>query len=524
MSLQDVANTTISPVKNTAVLCFEDGKTQDIVTVVLEWHKRYSKEVCRFAPHLQGNNIYETCRNIWFFLKGNIRYKKDPDGMQWIKSPARVWADKSCDCKSYAVFIASVLTCLKIPCNFRFVSFEKGDPKPTHVYIVVPYNGKEIIIDDVMPSFNEEAPYTYKTDYMTQIIGMNGIPGTRRNNIRRKARVSGFGGTLGLNDNNISGGLSTALNAGARQKVLNDALPDLVMLALYMYIPAGPDGAGGYREVHDIFASDKNYLQLCPAGVAKKRELAFASFWNFGDWAGIKVEVELFPKIKTLIAAKLGMDPMQWWIKKFNDAGIYGTPTSVPVAPKTGSLVNTLSAAVPYLSFVTSALSVVGKLFGGSDIQWKYGPPEQWAPAASDWNSFKFNPLIAVDVAYSAPGTTTPTTTSKPVLQTGIPVLDTAINTPIFNAPVTPQLTFLHFGGADWNDSRISVYKNAAGALVNVNNVPVDESGNVLQPGAAIIPAGNAGNPQTSSMNIGLTVALAAGVVAALMFGKKKSS
>src|SRR6266498_2362858 len=59
------------------------------------------------ARRLKGNSVYETCSNIWHFVDGHINYKKDQEGYEQIRSPARSWHDRKegVDCDCYTVFI-----------------------------------------------------------------------------------------------------------------------------------------------------------------------------------------------------------------------------------------------------------------------------------------------------------------------------------------------------------------------------------------------------------------------------------
>jgi hypothetical protein len=118
---------------------------------------------------------------VWAAVKDNINYKIDPPGVQWIRTPARLWADKEGDCKSFSVFIGSCLHQLGIPFTFRFVSFDDTNATPTHVYVVVPVKGgKEIYLDAVLPQFNVQKPFTYKQDFKmpTAIARLSGVSAT----------------------------------------------------------------------------------------------------------------------------------------------------------------------------------------------------------------------------------------------------------------------------------------------------------------------------------------------------------
>lgn len=150
-----------------------DGKTQDIVSAILEADRLNEKQTRDLAPELRGANDMETLRNVWFFVRSNIKYIKDKPGHERIKLPAKTWADRTGDCKSMSVFIAGLLKNLKIRCKYRFTAYTSGPV--THVYVVAMLGRQEIILDAVYPRFNEEEPYHHKKDHMTKISMVHGI-------------------------------------------------------------------------------------------------------------------------------------------------------------------------------------------------------------------------------------------------------------------------------------------------------------------------------------------------------------
>lgn len=241
MTLSNIADASIAPALHTSSLKVVEGTTGDIMRVVLDCYKTKNNQVKNFAPHLKGSTVRQTCHNIWDFVKENIRYKVDPEGQQWIKEPARVWVDKVCDCKSYSVFIASCLRHLGINGMFRFVSFDANNSTPTHVYIVVPNAGKEIVIDCVLKKFNQEEPYQYKHDYcMTRISQLAGVP-VKKAVVKKKAYATIA--TIGCGcDNNRVGVVPLALAATAKASLVKEG------------IQAGTDAAKGL--IQSVFSAN----------------------------------------------------------------------------------------------------------------------------------------------------------------------------------------------------------------------------------------------------------------------------
>jgi hypothetical protein len=132
----------------------------------------------QLAQQLQGNTLDETCRNIWEFVYQHIAYKKDDEGKEQIRSPARAWQDRASgvDCDCYTTFISSILTNLKIPHNYRITKYWK--PHFQHIYPIVPTNnGNYITIDCVVEKYNYEEPFSEKKDTKMDLQYLNGLDG-----------------------------------------------------------------------------------------------------------------------------------------------------------------------------------------------------------------------------------------------------------------------------------------------------------------------------------------------------------
>jgi hypothetical protein len=133
----------------------------------------------KLAPLLKGSNVHETCNNIWDFVYTHIAYKKDEDGKEQIRSPARGWHDRfhGIDCDCYTVFISSILSNLKIKHKLRITKYSQDHFQ--HIYPIVPTTGGNYItVDCVVDRFNYEEPYTEKQDTTMELEYLNGIPST----------------------------------------------------------------------------------------------------------------------------------------------------------------------------------------------------------------------------------------------------------------------------------------------------------------------------------------------------------
>ena len=146
---------------DTKTLRYKDGKTKDIQKVVLSVNAEpIRRDTEGFSKQYKADK--EGLRELWRFVKSNIRYKEDPDGYQFIKTPARLWRDGEGDCKSFTLFIVSVLQNLKIPYTIRFARYQSGPV--THVYPIAHLPKQDVILDAVWQSFDREKQYYGKPE------------------------------------------------------------------------------------------------------------------------------------------------------------------------------------------------------------------------------------------------------------------------------------------------------------------------------------------------------------------------
>lgn len=179
MTLENLISAHILPANSNHELIHPDQSTDDIIQLILKADAipQVQKDTEPFAPLLADNSLRDTCHNIYTALRAHVRFVEDPAGDQFLKSPAQVWKDKKCDCKSFSLFIGSCLKNIGITYMYRFVSENKNE-NIHHVYIVVPDGNREIIIDCTLTSFNRELPYAYKKDFLISNGAINAMSGT----------------------------------------------------------------------------------------------------------------------------------------------------------------------------------------------------------------------------------------------------------------------------------------------------------------------------------------------------------
>jgi hypothetical protein len=173
----------LKPFLNEQNLFVENQNVNDIITGILNTHKKYTKEYDKIYPYFIGSDLYETSRNIFNFLKSNVPYEIESNDFQYLKSPASIVSTPS-DCKSYGLFACGVADAIRrntgedIEVTYRFASYDPFDKVPQHVFCVLKQDGEEFWIDPVLNRFDErKQPYFYKDKNINKmaLVGLSGV-------------------------------------------------------------------------------------------------------------------------------------------------------------------------------------------------------------------------------------------------------------------------------------------------------------------------------------------------------------
>lgn len=162
-------------VKGKNVLKLEDAELKDTIDLMQKVISDTRVDTAELAHLLKAQTLKQTCRNIWDFSFNHLQYQKDKKGTEQVRRPARSWRDRvsGVDCDCMTVFIASLLVNLGIDYTIRLTRMESNSFE--HVYPVVKYNDKTIILDVVVHKFNREAPYKEKKDIDMKLEYLNGV-------------------------------------------------------------------------------------------------------------------------------------------------------------------------------------------------------------------------------------------------------------------------------------------------------------------------------------------------------------
>lgn len=146
----------------------------DIITALESSFPAAVQQTKTFAKNFLAGTDQETANKVWTFLKSNINYRRDSEGRQQVRLPARLIADGFGDCKSYSLLAASVLANLGFKVGFRYTSYGNSST-PTHVYCIARKGGRSYIIDGVWEYFNTEKKYSFKKDNWMQVETLSGF-------------------------------------------------------------------------------------------------------------------------------------------------------------------------------------------------------------------------------------------------------------------------------------------------------------------------------------------------------------
>jgi hypothetical protein len=170
---------------------------RDTVRFIPKVVERTRWQTKALAGELKGDSLRDTCRNIWNFCYRHIRYQKDEEGLEQIRSPARSWHDRKrgIDCDCFTTLISTILTNLKIPHRLRITKYKQDHFQ--HIYPVVPTEGGDYItIDCVVDKFDYEEPFSEKKDTNMDLQYLDGLgseEGTLDQNLGSDLEMEGLG-------------------------------------------------------------------------------------------------------------------------------------------------------------------------------------------------------------------------------------------------------------------------------------------------------------------------------------------
>ncbi|NVO11714.1 MAG: hypothetical protein HXX16_17265 [Bacteroidales bacterium] len=160
MGLEGIAGK-IAKFRHQVSLIKKDYKTSDIINQIMRDDLIAWKDTVEFSRDIRYSSLEDLGKQLFDFLMQEITYLEDKTGSQIVRRPAYLWSSKTGDCKSYSLFVTSVLKNLGINYQYAFASYS-DEPIARHVYPIINHNGKTVIVDAVYKIFNKEKPYKHK--------------------------------------------------------------------------------------------------------------------------------------------------------------------------------------------------------------------------------------------------------------------------------------------------------------------------------------------------------------------------
>ena len=199
MDVLTLAKRTI-PDTHTRVIYRGEGMTDDIFARIradIPEAISQTKVFSRCLYDACGRDAEILLRELYSFLVDNVRLCIDPIGVQYVKKPAALVhdSDRRADCKSYSIFIASVLANLNVPFRFKFCSWKPYDKNVRHVFIeAFPDDGvRRRVLDVNLKRYNTEKLPNYNNRYidMTQIYSVGALEEGVAKRIKRDSLLDG---------------------------------------------------------------------------------------------------------------------------------------------------------------------------------------------------------------------------------------------------------------------------------------------------------------------------------------------
>jgi hypothetical protein len=371
-------------------LIHRNGNTSDIIRAISMADKLNAPYVADFAASIAGPTLEDTCYNLWRWIKDNIPYNEDPQGLQMVQSPGELYKNRTKesggtgaggDCKSYSNFISGCLKNLGVDHFYRFIAEYAGDDFH-HVYICVPTGDGDYIVIDPTPAKQDDGTWRhpdFNEEYKFEEVKDVWAKGIAR---KSKPAVSGIGAKLGENKGVIVGpqnqmGYWTALvedykNNFAKHK--EDVKQSCIRGVIYHWCGAGADTERPYHDTcphpvkRTLFVEnfEKNYDSFLHSAAA----MAY-HFWDAAKYGPLPAELqtkkefgkEIYDSLRKLglregdllMMCDIGIymlygAPLDYMYYRAKCLQLYGQPWEpVPGIPyfnvKTGALVNTGTTA-----------------------------------------------------------------------------------------------------------------------------------------------------------------------------------
>jgi hypothetical protein len=151
----------------------------DIVREVMHCHEFFASHYDKIAYRFIDTDNVQTARNIFNFIRLNIKYIEESEDQQVIQSPAALLEREEGDCKMFASFVGGVLDAVNrmggdVVWHYGFATYPGGS---NHVFVVLQEGDREIWVDPVLERFNQRYPAPTKLTLKTTDMALYRLSG-----------------------------------------------------------------------------------------------------------------------------------------------------------------------------------------------------------------------------------------------------------------------------------------------------------------------------------------------------------
>lgn len=106
------------------------------------------------AAGVAGHDALGEIKALFEFCRDQVRYTRDPVGVELLQTPTRILRTRSGDCDDKSTLLAALLRAIGHPARVAFRAIAANPLFPgaySHVYVVVTHGGKKIALDPTPP-------------------------------------------------------------------------------------------------------------------------------------------------------------------------------------------------------------------------------------------------------------------------------------------------------------------------------------------------------------------------------------
>jgi hypothetical protein len=223
------------------IVLVDDQDVSDIIRYLKVKHVECERYYDKIAKFFEEDDLYDTCQNIWQFLRDNLTYHEESVKVQKLSTPATILARGYSDCKGYSLFIGGILGALNrrgwgFDWCYRYVPSSFLDLDIGHVFVVVEPNGENIWVDPVLDTFDRHYMYLNHQDQRPESPRKYAAIAGFRPQMHMTGRVGSAEGTILDQINQYTLGLQSAMNYTQSSGTFN-TISKAVVLGISYFVP-----------------------------------------------------------------------------------------------------------------------------------------------------------------------------------------------------------------------------------------------------------------------------------------------